>query len=326
MTVGFLGEGKLSAKAAEALLEEFTNSQDGIDAFILPLTEEAWTKSMAFVATYAENNDIPIIVVTDDGELTPAEVLDVEPKDTVKVKDVPTRVIKLLTEVVNDGADARLFMLWDDTAEDEDILDRALDAGLTVQDLTHELAPLRFEEVEAPDDDDDDDDDAAEDEEAPGGQQEFDLDPDDVPDTDELDRDVLLAKAEQYGIEVYRGMRTQTLYKAVAEAVAAEAQESVVTEERDDTEDEQQEDEVDDRTKVSLDDPVVDSLTTSSNTSVAYDDEPRLMEAQLPLSSGSTGGVPAAIHLYVNVTIDGQGDPVRVAEATRLLIQALRQR
>lgn len=214
IVLGFLGTGKVSKKAIASNIEDFIDARGGAEAFTfaVPINEDHWTNSMAEVATYAEDNEIPILAVHDGEEDNdPAELLEGEFK-AAKAKDVPARIIK--------ESDLIVF-LWEDTEVMEELLDIALEKDIECFDLGDGLQALELEEVDeddVPEDAVDDEDDADDEDDDEEGEEidfaTFDIDSLDVKE----DRDRIMAIGEEMGVESYKGMRVGTMVKEIKKA------------------------------------------------------------------------------------------------------------
>lgn len=222
--VGFLGTGKVSAKASKALLTDFVKAQGDVK-FVIPITEDYWTNSMTEIATFAEDNDILIEAVWDgEEENDPEEILEGD-FEGVKTKKVVDRIIK----------DSELIIFLFEEGETEELLDQAIEAGVSCYDLGEGLQELELEEVpedaaesedeedDEPEDDDADSDDGDDEEDSDDGEDEddedvdlatFDIDSLDVKD----DRDRIMEIGEQLGVESYKGMRVGTMVKEIKKA------------------------------------------------------------------------------------------------------------
>lgn len=323
VTLGFLGSGKVSPKNATALLDDYLETYGSADLFILPLTEEMWTASMTAVAEYAETNEIPIRLIS-NGDIED-DVLDVDPEEgSVRVKKAPERVIK---DTAAAGEQGRLVFLWDDEDPNlEDLLDLTLDEGTVALDLTMGLQRLEFQEIDEPDEvaepeavvvqepgpapepDDDVGDDTVEAEEV-DGEEDDEPEPAAAAPGADADRDELITYAESLGIEVYKGMRTTTLVKAIEEAEAQAAQPEV------------EEDDV-----IDLTDEKVEDFTQSTSTGTWT--EEAVLESVTTVDKYGAGSVSHTIsgaHVTVNINVVLDGDnPEGVAKAARDLIASLR--
>lgn len=243
-TLGFIGKGDVSARNVKALLtdelEQVTSPK-----FILPITKDHWTETLADVAQYAIKNDIPFEAVTDDSTAKLKDAKDVlgEALKTHKVARVTSKLVGILA----DSPNPKLVIAWDD--EDDEAV-RAFTLAdkddIDAYDFCSGLDKLRFGEPEPENEPEDDE---------PRGRSR-DEEPEDEPtpqpmtkytkaELEKLDFNELKDIAAAMKIEVPNRTRTPGYIQRILDAQDGETAEieHVVPEEADDsgTEDEREE-------------------------------------------------------------------------------------
>lgn len=145
VTLGIIGTGEASPEAVCALLDDLLTAADNEGSFILPVTRDHFTDTIAVVADWLIDSKIPFDAVTDDESANARNLKKYlqAAETTHNVKGIPLKMTNLL-EKADDG---RLLVLWnDDDGECYDALERASKKGVKAFDLTNALDELEFGE------------------------------------------------------------------------------------------------------------------------------------------------------------------------------------
>lgn len=173
LTIGIFGVGEAPRKSIGALLDDYI-ADDVEPSFILAATKDHLTTSVQAVVDYANENEIPYEVITDDTTAKSRALKGIAKEATKehKATDAGVAIVNLL----KDAEDGRLVVLWDDKlSETEDggayeAVFYADEHDVPCFDLCNGLEPMNFDsddDTDAADpveDDEDDDDDEQEEE------------------------------------------------------------------------------------------------------------------------------------------------------------------
>ena len=240
LTLGFIGSGEVSAESVDALLSDYIDSEgDGEARFIIPATADLFHKGIQTVVAFAEENDLPVEILTNDS--TKGKKFEAVKKQAKKETRAADPVAALIKELAKGNGQARLIALWDDEDEAmETAVEKADDASIPALDLTTGL-----DEIELTDDEEDDDKSPADDEEedddkslADDDEEDGDAEDDeDTIDVGEADFKTLKAFAEKHGIEVAPRSKIQTYRREVTKWLESREEAPAAPEAADDEED-----------------------------------------------------------------------------------------
>lgn len=176
ITLGFIGSGEVSEKNFRALLKDLIQAHGKTAKFIVPMTTEHWTDTLAAITEFAEEKDYAIEAVVDGDTKGAKKHLPLARKEH-KAEDVPTALVNLLDSTPG----SKLIVLWED---DDEVVEEAVvladEKDIEALDLTSGLDVIELE----PDDGD------GEPEEEPGEE------PDEEPEGETLSKKDLLKLAK----------------------------------------------------------------------------------------------------------------------------------
>jgi hypothetical protein len=150
VTIGFYGTGEIERVAASHLIEDYiaehAKDSDSTDSirFLLPVSSNEWTDSLADVIDMAEVGRIPYEIFmspSDRGAKSLGDVIS----SAARVHRVEDPLVKLRS-TLNEAPGAALFVLWDNgrTEAMEVALGPFLDDGIKAFELTDGLAEMDF--------------------------------------------------------------------------------------------------------------------------------------------------------------------------------------
>lgn len=141
ITLGFIGSGEVSEKNFKALLKDLIQAHGKTAKFIVPMTTEHWTDTLASITEYAEEKDYAIEAVVDGDTKGAKKHLPLARKEH-KAEDVPTALVNLL----DSAPGAKLIVLWEDDDETvEEAVVLADEKDIEALDLTSGLDVIELE-------------------------------------------------------------------------------------------------------------------------------------------------------------------------------------
>lgn len=155
--VALAGGGKVTKKQAKTHLSDFIESVDGEILWVIPVSDDT-PKPLAMVSDFLwEEEARYVLVVDEDG----ADEDWTENAERVVEADEDIYAAAIAEAGEADADDNRLIIILDEDSDDDvDLVEAAMDAGLSCYDLASGLAEL--DEVVEEDDDDDEAEDAEE--------------------------------------------------------------------------------------------------------------------------------------------------------------------
>ena len=159
--VALAGEGKVTKKQAKTHLSDFIESVDGEILWVIPVSDDV-SKPLSMVSDFLWEEEARYVLVTDEEG---ADEDWTENAESVVEADEDIYAAAIAEAGEADADDKRLIIILDEDSDDDvNLVEAAMDAGLSCYDLTSGLAEL--DEVVEEDDDEEDAEEEAEPEDA----------------------------------------------------------------------------------------------------------------------------------------------------------------
>lgn len=148
ITLGFIGTGEIKPKTTRSLLADLIEAAEGNARFLIPVTKDLWNDGLATVVAYAEAQQIPYEVITDESTATLKGSAPEAVEGALKSHKVARPVAKLVGTLAK-APQPTLIVLWDD--EDDTLFtaaELAIEEHIPVLDLTSGLDEVELAEEE----------------------------------------------------------------------------------------------------------------------------------------------------------------------------------
>lgn len=152
LTLGFIGNGELSANDIASTLDDFIGQRQDV-TFVLPVTKDGMKTSIKAVADWAIENDVPFQAVTDkesDGVRALGKYLKAAAKTHPPVQRVSQKLLNILTSASGEVALVGVWVDPNEATDDDEELDvivaLADDKEIVVRSLNAALEEVEFAE------------------------------------------------------------------------------------------------------------------------------------------------------------------------------------